>query len=116
METPRWHVLVRELPAGNWPMTALRPVSAKVSLIDQFSLASFAGMGEVERFVIYGADSTAARLLSSSQARALLPPDIGLLLSGTRLALDFSTRPFDPIELGRMTALADQLVAHLPVS
>jgi hypothetical protein len=93
----------------------LRPANAKGSLLDLFSLSSFPGMGEVDRFMIFGTDSVAAKLLSASPARALLPPDIGLLLSGTRLALDFSSRPFDPIELGRMTALADQLVAHLPL-
>jgi hypothetical protein len=115
VEPPRWHVLVRDLPAGAWPATGLRPANAKGSLLDLFSLSSFPGMGEVDRFMIFGTDSVAAKLLSASPARALLPPDIGLLLSGTRLALDFSSRPFDPIELGRMTALADQLVAHLPL-
>ncbi len=115
IETPRWHILVRDLPAGAWAPTALRPASIKASLLDHFALSTFPGMGEAERFVIFGTDVAAARELSKSQARALLPPDVGLLLSGTHLILDFSARPFDPIELGRMTALADQLVAHLPV-
>ena len=35
---------------------------------------------------------------------------IGLLLHGEYLLLDFSERPFDPIEFGRMLAVADQLV------
>lgn len=113
---PRWHVLVREIPHATWPITALRPTSATTSLLDLFSLLSFPALGSSERFIVFGADSAAARLLSASQARALLPPDIGLLLAGSRLALDFSTRPFDPIELGRMLALADQLVAHLPTA
>jgi hypothetical protein len=46
--------------------------------------------------------------------RALTPPNVGLLLHGQRLILDFSHRPFDEIELTRMTSLAEQLVAHLP--
>jgi hypothetical protein len=116
VETPRWNVLVRELEAASWTPTGLRPVLAKASVLDQFSLSSFPGMGEVERFVIFGTDSSAARLLSRSEARALLPPDVGLLLAGNHLVLDFSTRPFDPIELGRMTALAEQLVTRLPAS
>jgi hypothetical protein len=116
VETPRWHVLVRQLEGASWTPTGLRPVITKASVLDQFSLSSFPAMGEVERFIIFGTDSAAARTLSQSQARALLPPDIGLLLAGDHLVLDFSTRPFDPIELGRMTALAEQLVTHLPTS
>jgi hypothetical protein len=116
IETPRWHVLVREMPAMAWPVTGLRPTHAKASLLDLFSMMSFPGMGATERFVVFGVDSHAANILSRSQARALLPPDIGLLLAGTHLVLDFSTRPFDPIELGRMNALAEQLVTHLPAA
>lgn len=112
--TPRWHVLVRELEAA-WPPTGLRPATAKSSLLDQFSLSSYPRLGAVERFVVFGTDTTAARILSASPMRALLPPDIGLLLAGGKLVLDFSARPFDPIELGRMTALAEQLVTHLPL-
>jgi hypothetical protein len=114
VETPRWYVLVRDVPAMAWPVTGLRPAHAKASLLDLFSMMSYPRLGETERFVVFGVDSTAAALLSKSQARALLPPDIGLLLAGTHLVLDFSTRPFDPIELGRMNALAEQLVTHLP--
>jgi hypothetical protein len=54
--------------------------------------------------------------LSKSQARALLPPDIGMLLHGQYMVLDFSSRPFDGIELGRMVALAEQLEQHIPVA
>lgn len=113
IETPRWHVLVRDLQTA-WPPTGLRPALAAGSLLDLFSLSSYPRMGETERFVVFGTDSKAARVLSKSQMRALLPPDIGLLLAGSHLVLDFSTRPFDPIEFGRMTALAEQLVTHLP--
>jgi hypothetical protein len=73
-------------------------------------------MGDVTRFVVFGSDSHAARILSKSEARALLPPDIGLILHGQHLVLDFSARPFDGIELGRMVALADQLAGHLPTT
>ena len=114
VETRRWHVLVRELQSP-WPASALRPAHAITSLIDLFSLSSYPLMGEVERFLIFGIDSASARRLSKSEARALLPPDVGLLLSGSHLVLDFSSRPFDPIEFGRMTALAEQLVSHLPL-
>ena len=46
--------------------------------------------------------------------RSLLPADVGLLLIGRQLLLDFSDRPFDSIEFGRMMSLTDQLVKHLP--
>jgi hypothetical protein len=110
----RWHVLVRDIPIA-WPPTGLRPTHLAASLLDQFSLSSYPRMGETERFTVFGTDSGAARALSKSHARALLPPDIGLLLHGRHMVLDFSTRPFDGIEMGRMVALADQLVQHLPV-
>ena len=114
VEPSRWHVLVRPLSSA-WPATGLRPTHQKASLLDHFSLSSYPRMGETDRFVVFGTDSAAARALSKSHARALLPPDIGLLLHGRHAVLDFSTRPFDGIELGRMVALADQLVQHLPV-
>ena len=113
---PRWHVLVRELPIeSQWKPTGLRPAHARSSFLDLYSLSSYPALGNVERFVIFGTDTHAARTLSKSHARGLLPPDIGLLLHGKQLVLDFSSRPFDPIEFDRMLALADQLVAQLPM-
>jgi hypothetical protein len=110
-----WHVLVRQVES-NWPPTALRPTSSsdEQTLLDNFGLASFPSMIASERFVIFGADSAAARTLSKSSLPALLPPDVGLLLHGQRMVLDFSRRPFDTIEFDRMLALADHLTAHLP--
>jgi hypothetical protein len=113
--TRTWHVLVREIESA-WQPSALRPASASSSLLDLFSLTSFPLMGETQRFVVYGTDSSPARRLSKSRARALLPPDVGLLLHGRNMILDFSDRPFDEIEFDRMIALAEQLVANLPGS
>jgi hypothetical protein len=109
----RWHVLVRTIETS-WQPTALRPATAATSLLDLFSLTSFPLMGETQRFVVFGVDSAPARRLSKSRARALLPPDIGLLLHGRNMILDFSQRPFDEIEFDRMIALAEQLVTNLP--
>ena len=112
----RWHALVRALPSGTqWKPSGLRPAGATDSLLDLYSLSSFPALGNTDRFVIYGTDSLSARTLSKSQARGLLPPDIGMLLVGRHLVLDFSERPFDPIEFDRILLLADQLVGHLPV-
>jgi hypothetical protein len=108
-----WNVLIRQVEA-NWPPTALRPTAKDHSLLDLFSLASYPSMIASERFVIFGADSAAARALSKSSLPALLPPDVGLLLHGRNMVLDFSDRPFDTLEFDRMLALANSLVSHLP--
>ncbi len=55
------------------------------------------------------------RELGNSAVRAPLPPDLALLLAEGWLVLDFSTRPFDPLEFQRMCRPAQQLVAHLPI-
>jgi hypothetical protein len=112
---PLLHLLVRKLEAA-WPPTALRPAHAAPgeSVIDLFSLGSFPLMGAGHRFTVYGADAAAARALAESSVRALLPQDVGLLLHGQHLVLDFSSRPFDGLEFNRMIAVVEQLLAHLP--
>jgi hypothetical protein len=112
-ETSVWHVLIQSIES-NWPPTALRPVASDRSLLDLFSLASFPSMISAERFVIFGADSNAAKALAKSSLPALLPPDIGLLLHGQHMVLDFTARPFDSIEFDRMLTLVNQLMSHLP--
>jgi hypothetical protein len=109
----RWNVLVREIDV-EWPATALRPSAHERSLVDLFGLASFPALLSSERFTVHGAESSAARAVVSSMLMALLPQDLGLILHGRRLILDFSTRPFDGIELSRVVSLTDQLAAHLP--
>ena len=108
-----WHALVRQIETS-WPPTALRPAARDESLLDLFSLASYPSMIASERFVIFGTDSAAARTVANSSLPALLPPDIGLLLHGRVLVLDFSARPFDTIEFDRMLALATHLAGRLP--
>jgi hypothetical protein len=107
-----WNVLVRQI-GSDWRPTGLRPTDAASSALDLFSLGSFPTMG-TERFVAFGTDSAAARAVTKSMLRSLLPRDVGLLLHGRHLVLDFSARPFDAIELSRVLALSDQLAAHLP--
>lgn len=111
----RWNFLLRALPTA-WPATALRPVSAAHAIADLFALESFPTLGAGERFLVCGEDKATARVLARSSVRSLLPKDIGLLLRGRELVLDFSARPFDEIEFGRMIALVDQLVVNLPAS
>lgn len=110
-----WNLLIRDIPS-DWPPTALRPANANASVLDLFSLSSFPNLGSTERFVAYGIDSAAARIVSKSMLRSLLPADVGFLLHGKHLVLDFSTRPVDAMEFSRMLALCDQLVRHLPAT
>jgi hypothetical protein len=103
-----WNVLVRRT-ISNWPTTGLRPANAGASVIDFFNLTTIPHLAPSERFLVVGGDRAAARKLAESHARALLPADIGLLRVGEYLVLDFSGRPFDPIEFGRMLAVVDQV-------
>lgn len=109
----RWNVLIRRLE-NTWPATALRPVNESEGPIDLFSLGGFPTMLPPDRFMVFGVDSVAARAVAKSGLTGLLPPDIGLLLHGPHLVLDFSKRPFDDIELDRMLVLAEQLTTFLP--
>jgi hypothetical protein len=109
-----WQLIVRPIEQ-DWKPTGLRPAQARVSLLDLFSLGPFPGLGDPDRLLVCGSELAAARALAESFVVALLPPDVGLLLHGPRIALDFSSRPFDVIEFNRMRALMDQIVSHLPV-
>jgi len=111
---PQWNVLLRRLEA-RWSPTGLRPAGAEAtSILDLFPVQPFPHLGGGHRFIPYGTESASARVLANSSVAALLPPDVGLLLHGHHLVLDFSTRPFDAIEFDRMRALVDQVIAHLP--
>jgi hypothetical protein len=111
----RWHAVVKPTET-RWPPTGLRPRANASSVLDLFPLTSFPSLLPPERFVIFGTDSTAARLIAKSKLSALLPPDIGLLLYGQTLLLDFSSRPLDTIELSRVSALLDQIWENLPTN
>lgn len=107
---PRWNVLVRQRSAIG-PIAALRPASAKLNLVDLLPLSEYASLTLGERFVVYATESDAARRLAESALLSLLPQDLGFILLQDHVVLDFTNRPFDPIEFGRIVRLADQLVA-----
>jgi len=88
---------------------ALKPLKISEQLvIDLFRLAPAASTSS-ERFQIYGNDLSANLRISESSVAGIVPPDIGFLFSGGQLLIDFSARPFDPIEFDRMLALAQQV-------
>jgi len=107
-----FNLVVRRLEA-NWKPAGLRPTDTRHSILDYFSLSSFSTIGGIERFVVFAGDSTAAGEFPQSTARALCPPDVGLLLYENSLVLDFSQRPFDDLEFNRVIALASQLERKL---
>jgi hypothetical protein len=108
-----WNLLLWSL-AAPWPATALRPSRIDRCLLDRLELFSYPSTHGVERFTLHGTDPGAARRLNDSVARGLLPPDLTLLLDGPLMVIDFSSRPFDPIDMDRVVALARQLAAGLP--
>jgi hypothetical protein len=108
------HALVWPVQA-DWPTVGLRPTGAVDSLVDLLPVPAQPARFGTERFVVYAGDRRAADAVAASHLRGLLPADIGLILAGKHLVLDFSDRPFDGIEFNRMIAVAEQMVAHLPV-
>ena len=118
-EAPRrWHVLIRQANS-DWTPAGLRPTGLgaaiyRQSLAEAFSLEPFASLLLSDRFVVHAAESRAARAMANAPARGLLPPDVGLLLYGQYVMLDFSSRPFDYVEFDRMLAVMEQLKDHLP--
>jgi len=104
-----WNVLVAKRAGTAMNPAALRPATAPASLFDLFGLSEFPTLAVAHRFSVFSTTSSAARAVADSASRTLMPADLGLLLSDNWIVLDFSTRPFDPIELDRMIALAEQL-------
>jgi hypothetical protein len=106
-----WNVLIQETRTPHTP-AGFRPRNHRHSFLDLFSLSEFPAISPSERFLICAIDSRAARQVSKSPARGLLPPDIGLVFHGQFITLDFSTRPFDTIEFERMLAVMEQILSH----
>ena len=109
----RWNLLIWPIDQA-WPPVALRPAHAANALADVIGLPPQPNES-THRFTVCSKDQKAARDLTRSSARGLMPPDVGLVLLGRYLLLDFSDRPFDGTEFNRMIAVAEQVVAHLPV-
>ena len=104
-----WNALVRTVDDYSSPI-ALRPVGAEASLVDLMHLTLFPKLSSQSRFAVYGLRATDAKELAGSAARALLPRDIGLIRNADAVILDFTSRPWDPVEFSRMTAIVEQIV------
>jgi hypothetical protein len=112
-ERHRWHLLLMTTSTARTP-AALRPAAAAVSFVDLFMLPAFPAVLTPDRFAVHATDATAARAMTHSPARGLLPPDVGLLVHGPHVTVDFSIRPFDAVEIDRMLVIAGQILPGLP--
>jgi hypothetical protein len=110
---PVWHLLIRETHQASNP-AGLRPVHAARSFLDLFTMQGYPSLLPPDRFVAFGTDARDAKKVAASSARGLMPADIGLLLHGPFVTLDFSTRPFDAIEFERMLSIMEQVVYRQP--
>ena len=108
-QSNQWNLLVRRRVNRSANAAGLRPASAARSVLDLFGLSQYPTFAVGHRFTVLSVTPSSARALAESASRTLLPPDLGLLLIDDWIVLDFSIRPFDPIELHRMISIAEQL-------
>jgi len=87
---------------------ALKPTKVARTILDRFRLAPAASTSS-DRFQIMGNDLSANLRISQSVIAGIAPPDVAFLFTEGHMVLDFSSRPFDPIEFDRMLVLADQI-------
>lgn len=103
-----WNLAIRQVASAS-PPVGLRAKDANRSFLDFFELEHAPSVSKSDRFTLIGDDLLASRKLADGSGRALLPADLSLLRVDEYVVIDFSARPFDEIELGRMMALIDQL-------
>lgn len=104
----QWNLAIRHVSTMS-PPVGLRAADAQRSIVDLFKLEPSPRQSASARFVIVGDDLVASHKMADGSSRALLPGDLSLLRIDDYLVIDFSNRPFDPIELGRMLSMLDQL-------
>ena len=109
LQPNRWNVLARRRVKRHAAPAGLRPANAPGSLLDLYGLSQFPSLAVGHRFALLATSSSSAHALADSASRTLLPADLGMLLIDDWIVLDFSARPFDPIELDRVIGLAQQL-------
>ena len=105
-----WNLAIRRVATAS-PAVGLRASEDNRSIVDLFGMELAPHQPPGARFTIVGDDVVASRALADGSTRSLLPGDLSLLRVDRYLVLDFSDRPFDEIEFGRMLALLDQLVS-----
>lgn len=102
-----YNVCIASCPV-NTPAVALKPTIVERTILDRFRLAPAASTSS-ERFQIMGNDLSANLRISEATIAGIVPPDVAFLFVNGLMLIDFSSRPFDPIEFDRMLVLAEQI-------
>lgn len=105
----KWNCLIRSLETSA-SISGVRSVEASSTLLDLIDLPILPGQGQQHRVVAMGYDIASARALMDRVA-PLIPADLSLIRFDRFILIDFSGRPFDPVELARITQLTEQLVS-----
>lgn len=105
----KWNCLIRHLETSA-SICGVRSVEASSTLLDLIDLPILPGQAQQHRVVAMGHDIPSARALMDRVA-PLIPADLSLIRFDRHVLIDFSGRPFDPVELSRITQLTEQLVA-----
>jgi len=103
-----WHLLIMRRETDH-PDVGLRPTEAPRSICDLFNLTPAPRQLPGVRFTVMGDDWIATRDLAQGMARGLLPGDLSLIRTQRHLLIDFTSRPYDELELTRMKTLALQM-------
>jgi hypothetical protein len=103
-----FNLLILRRPAQS-PTVGLKPTEAIQSICEAFGLPLAPRQVPGVRFTVMGEDWLATRDLADGMARGLLPGDLSLLRTSHHMVIDFSSRPFDEVELTRMRTLATQM-------
>jgi hypothetical protein len=106
-----WNLAIRRITRVSPAPVGLRSAEDARSIVDLFGLNLAPHQPTSSRFTIVGEDMLATRALADGSTQSLLPGDLSLLRIDDYLVIDFSDRPFDELELGRMVAVLDQLAA-----
>lgn len=105
-----WNFAIRRLATSS-PAVGLRSAETERAVVDLFGLEPTPHQPISVRFTLMGDDVLASRALADGSTQSLLPGDLSLLRIDEYLVIDFSFRPFDELELGRMLAVLQQLAA-----
>jgi hypothetical protein len=104
-----WHVMMlrTESPGAT---TALRSTAVERSIVDLMPLVPMPGQGAGVRFIGLGTSIPHIRFMIDRYA-ALIPADLSVMRGERFWIIDFSLRPFDEVEMGRLMRLLDQLAS-----
>lgn len=108
-----WNIAVHRL-RDDWPTACARPATRRACLFDRLLVDGMYATWSSDGRPMHGRLCLPTRAMKHSGACELLPGDVAILLHGPWLMLDFSSRPFDELEVGRMRLLVERVAQCLP--